>query len=331
MDDFVELVTNSLPLCPREFASFLPDETSAIGAARGQVYRQRSPTKLMVTLAFAEHADEVAALDVDGVGLLRAEFMVTDALAGVHPKLLIGRGGRAAFVHALTESIFTVTRAFTGRPVLYRFLDLRSDEFALLEGADRFEVAGESCASGLRGCFRAVREPDVFRLELDAVARVFRESPNLRVAVPFVRSNWELRACLDLIGDSAVEKELPVSILAEVPSVAFRLRDYASMGVTGVAIGLSNLTQLVLGVDRDSIVADELFDETDAAVFDTIARIIAGARQAGIASSLIGVPPNSTQFIQQLMRLGLSSVSVNPGELAATRSALEGVNLDASS
>jgi pyruvate,water dikinase len=285
----------------------------------------------MVNLAFAEHAEEVASLDVDGVGLLRSEFMFTDALAGVHPKLLIERGNRASFVDALTESILTITQAFKGRPVLYRFLDFRSDEYALLEGADRFEVVEENPMNGLRGCFRAVRDPAVFRLELDAIARVFTESPNLSVAIPFVRSDWELRACLDLIRDSTIDHRLPVSVMADVPSVAFRLSDYASVGVTGVTINLRNLTQLVLGVDRDSQVTGGLFDETDAAVLDTVSRIIAGSHFAGISSSITGVPHSHPAYIEELVRLAPSSISVNPDELDGARRTLNAAlcaNLD---
>jgi pyruvate, water dikinase len=320
----LELGQNYLPLCPRELGSFRTPACTANRTAprRPSLRTPRGPTKLLVNLAFAEHAEEVAALDVDGVGLLRAEFMFTDALAGVHPKLLIERGDRTLFVDALTESILTITRAFEGRPVLYRFLDFRSDEFGLLEGADRFEVVEENPMTGLRGCIRAVRDPEVFRLELDAIARVFAESPNLRVAIPFVRSDWELRACLDLIRDSPIERGLPISVMADVPSVTYRLCDYASLGVTGVTIGLHNLTQLVLGVDRDSSTTDGLYDEVDAAVFDTVSRIITSSRSAGITSSITGVPHNRPRYIEQLSRLGLSSLSVNPDELDVARRAL---------
>lgn len=326
----MELANNALPLRPREFDSFRP---SMRVVSRTNVRRRsvRDGTKLMLNLAFAEHVEEMASLDVDGVGLLRAEFMVTDALGGVHPKLLIERGQRSMFIDALVEPLLTVTRAFEDRPVLYRFLDFRSNEFALLEGADRFEMAEENPMNGVRGCFRAVRDPEAFRLELDAVARVFDESPNLRVAIPFVRSDWELRACLDLIRESAIGDGLLVSVMADVPSVAFRIDSYASMGVSGVTVGLQNLTQLMLGVDRDLMVMDGLYDETDAAVFDTVSRIIAGATSAGISSSITGIPYNQPTYIEQLLQLGVTSITVNPDELDVARRALDHVaamNLD---
>ncbi|MEO9181727.1 MAG: putative PEP-binding protein [Acidimicrobiales bacterium] len=331
----MELNQNSLPLCPRELDSFRPPEWAANRTPRRHtsLSRGRGDTKLLVNLAFAEHAEEVAALDVDGVGLLRAEFMVTDALAGVHPKLLIERGQRTTFVDALVEPLLTITRAFEGRPVYYRFLESRSDEFALLEGADRFEIAEENPMIGLRGCFRAVRDPDVFRLELDAVARVFTDSANLRVVIPFVRSAWELRACLDLIRESAIGDDLLVSVMAEVPSAAYRVFEYGAMGVRGVTIGLQNLTQLTLGVDRDSLATDGLFDKTDAAVCDTVSRIITRANMAGIESSITGIPSNQPIYIEKLVRLGVRAISVNPDDLVVARNALDHVatgNLDSS-
>lgn len=124
-----------------------------------------------------------------------------------------------------------------------------------------------------------------------------------------------------------------MSVMADVPSVAYRLPEYAATGVTGVTIGLRNLTQLLMGVDRSSSLTDLLFDETDDAVLETVSRIISRARQAGITSSITGLPRNRPTFVERLVRLGLSSLSVNPDELDITRTALNDVsraNLDSS-
>ena len=155
-------------------------------------------TKIYVNLAFAEHAEEVAALPVDGVGLLRAEFMVTDALKGVHPRKLLERGDEKTFVDDMAKSLLRIARAFEPRPVVYRSIDFRSNEFSNLEGGDQFEPHEENPMIGYRGCYRYVREPDLFRLELDVLARVLQESANLVLMIPFVRTAWELEACLDV-------------------------------------------------------------------------------------------------------------------------------------
>lgn len=279
-------------------------------------------TKVYVNLAMADTAEAVAAQGPDGVGLLRAEFMLTEALGGRHPRDLIAHGEQSKLVEGMVASVGRIGAAFAPRPVIYRATDFRTNEFRGLAGGEAYEPVEHNPMIGYRGCYRYIKEPDLFALELQALARVRDQSPNVHVMIPFVRTRWELEECLSLIDASPLGRQRGLHrwVMAEVPSVVHWLPEYIGMGIDGVSIGSNDLTQLVLGVDRDSDICAELFDESDPAVLDAIGQIISTARKFGITSSLCGQAPSTKpDFAEHLVRMGITSVSVNPDALGAAR------------
>ena len=279
-------------------------------------------TRLYVNLAEAELAEAIAARDVDGVGLLRAEFLLLSALDQTHPQQMIAEHREAAFTARMAEGIEQIARAFHPRPVIYRAMDFRSNEFRGLRGGAEHEPVEANPMIGLRGCYRYTRQPELFALELAALARVRARFDNVHLMIPFVRTGSEMRECTRLIAASPLPAtgRMELWVMAEVPSIVTWLPEYVRLGVSGVSIGSNDLTQLVLGVDRDNEQLAPLYDERDPAVLEHIHAIIRRCHELGITCSICGQAPSvHPQYAEQLVRWGIDSVSVTPDVLEQTR------------
>jgi pyruvate,water dikinase len=280
-------------------------------------------TRLLVNLSDPALAEDAARLDCEGVGLLRAELMLVEALGGEHPRRLLERGERTHFVEKMAASLERIAAAFAPRPVTYRTIDFRSNEFRGLRGGEGFEPREANPMIGYRGALRYTREPDLFDLELAAVRRVWNGGhPNVHVMLPFVRTPAEVEACrarIDAAGLSGL-RGFELWLMAEVPSVLFHLPRYAALGVTGISIGSNDLTQLLLGADRDSELVASVFDERDPAVLTYIERLIAEARRLGLATSICGQAPSiHPGYAERLVAAGIEAISVEPATAARTR------------
>ena len=175
---------------------------------------------------------------------------------------------------------------------------------------------------GFRGALRYTEEPDVFDLELDAIGRVWEAGhTNFHVMLPFVRTARELERCRQLIAQAGL-LDLPgfeLWVMAEVPSVLFNLERYAELGVAGISIGSNDLTQLLLGADRDSEMLAGTFDERDPAMLEMLRLAVTGARRNHRKVGICGeAPANYPEISRFLAQIGIDSISVNPSSLLRT-------------
>ena len=281
----------------------------------------KTRTKILVNLAEPDLADVIAKRNVDGVGLLRAEFIV--ARIGEHPRLMVREGRGNEFVDKLAAGLEPFAAAFDPRPVIYRTTDFKTNEYRKLIGGEEFESQEENPMIGYRGASRYVKEPDIFALEMEAVKRVRREHKNLYVMIPFVRTVEELirtKALIEQCGLRRGEDGFKLWMMAEVPSNVLLLDDFIDVGIDGVSIGSNDLTQLVLGVDRDSAVMADDFDERNPAVMRAFEQIVTTAARRGITCSICGQAPSFfPDLTAKLVEWGITSISVSPDVINKTR------------
>ncbi|QSJ21105.1 phosphoenolpyruvate synthase [Nostoc sp. UHCC 0702] len=276
-------------------------------------------TQLLVNLSQPSLIEQAQSLPVDGVGLLRSELMLLGTLKGQHPHSWLIDGRREELLEQWCERIMQFTRAFAPRPVFYRSLDWRSHELSS-------STHNLHSMLGDRGTFSYVSNPTVFELELTALATVQKAGySNLNLLLPFVRSVSEFSFCRQKVEQAGLTQipQFQLWIMAEVPSVLFLLPDYVKAGVAGISIGSNDLTQLLLGVDREQGQLTKVFNERHPAVMGAIAQLIQMAKTAGIPCSICGqAPALYPEIIEQLVKWGITSISVEPEAVERTYQAI---------
>jgi len=285
-------------------------------------------TKVYCNIANVDIAEKVAQKQVDGVGLMRAEFMIANI--GVHPRKIIKEGRQQEFIDRLAEDMRKVAQAFYPRPVVYRATDFKTNEYRNLEGGAEFEPLEENPMLGYRGCFRYVKEPDVFRMELQALKKVREEFglKNLWLMIPFVRRTGELKHVKDMMKDEGLyqTRDFKLWIMVEVPSTVLIIERFLELGVDGISFGTNDLTQLILGIDRDSGIMAEEFDERHEAVLRALKHVITECNARGVTSSFCGQAVSVyPEVAEAVVRYGITSVSVNPDTIETTRKIIAGV------
>jgi pyruvate, water dikinase len=280
-------------------------------------------TQLLVNLSQSTLIEQVQSLPVDGVGLLRSELMVLNILDGQHPNSWILGGRQAELLELWTEQIIHFARAFLPRPVFYRSLDWRSPDLPSLSNS--LESSPQSML-GERGTFSYLRNPAVFELELQALKSVQQAGyTNINLLLPFVRTVEEFIFCRRKVEQALLTEvaQFQLWMMAEVPSVLFLLPEYVKAGAAGISIGTNDLTQLLLGVDREQGELVKVFNERHPAVMSAIAQLIQMAQSAGIPCSICGqAPALYPEIIDRLVEWGITSISVEPEAVERTYQAI---------
>ncbi len=299
-------------------------------------------TRVMMIVGDPDQAFRLSFYPNDGVGLMRLEFIITHFVQ-VHPMALVKFSSlkdeevkatieklthhypdkQAYFVDKLSQGIATIAAAFYPKAVIVRMSDFKTNEYANLIGGKDFEPKEENPMLGFRGASRYYHDlyKDGFRLECEAI-RVVREEmglTNIKVMIPFCRTLAEGKKVLDVMAQNGLDREkdkgLEIYLMAEIPSNVILAREFAQM-FDGFSIGSNDLTQLTLGIDRDSSIVNTLFSEEDPAAKEMIATVIQKARQSGVKIGLCGQAPSDLpEFAQFLVQQGISSISFNPDAL----------------
>ena len=279
-------------------------------------------TKIYVNLAEVELAEKIAKMPCDGVGLLRAEFMV--AGIGEHPRKMIEEGRGKEFTDKLANGLRTFASAFYPRPVVYRATDFKTNEYRNLKGGEKYEGEEANPMIGYRGCARYIAEPDLFKLELAAIKKVREEFGlrNLWLMIPFIRRVGEIRAIRDMLREMKIHRtrDFKLWIMVEVPSTVFLIDEFCKEGIDGVSIGSNDLTQLILGIDRDNEKMATAFDERSPAVMKAIEEVVRICNKNGVTCSICGQAPSVyPEFAEKMIEFGITSMSVNPDAIEQTR------------
>lgn len=282
----------------------------------------KTATKVYVNLGEPDLASIVAQGNADGVGLLRAEFMMAEI--GTHPKKMIRDGKSQVFIEKLAEGLMKFTHSFGDRPVVYRATDFKSNEYKGLLGGANFEPTESNPMLGYRGCYRYILDESVFNLELEAIKLVRNKYgyKNLHLMIPFVRTVDELIKVKRIIAGSGLSRSntFKLWMMVEIPSNVILLEDFISAGIDGVSIGSNDLTMLILGTDRDNETVAPEFDERNPAVLWALERVVKTAAKYHITCSLCGQAASLyPDLVDKLVTWGITSVSVSPDAVDNTR------------
>ena len=301
------------------------------------------PIKIMMNVGNPDKAMSFSMLPNEGVGLARVEFII-NKMIGVHPKALLDMtvvdkltarkiqdkiagysDPKTFFIEKLSEGIATIAASFSPKPVIVRLSDFKSNEYANLMGGKYFEPKEENPMLGFRGAGRYISEDfrECFELECEALKKVRNDMglTNVQLMIPFVRTIEEAKNVVALLEQNGLKRgqnDLKVLMMSEIPSNALLAEDFLSY-FDGMSIGSNDMTQLTLGLDRDSALVSDIFDERDAAVKKMLSLTISACKSKGKYVGICGQGPSDhSDFAAWLLKEGIDSISLNPDTVIET-------------
>ncbi|MEW6494388.1 MAG: putative PEP-binding protein [Cyanobacteriota bacterium] len=283
-------------------------------------------TQLFVNVSQPRSLEKIVGLPVDGIGLLRSELMMLDALENQPLDTWLRQGKSSELVTRLAQYILQFAAAFAPRPVFYRSLDWRSHELQRVTGMTSPTEPEVNPIVGRRGTLRYLDDPTCFDLELAALGQVQGYGyANIHLMLPFVRTVEEFSFCRRRVEQAGLARNphFQLWIMAEVPSVLFLLPDYVKAGVQGISIGTNDLTQLLLAADRDREPLNSSLNGRHPAVRRALKQLVETARNVGIPCSICGqAPVQYPELIDPLVQWGITSVSVDVNDVERTYQAI---------
>ncbi len=305
------------------------DKSEGSAVMSEEILSQLAPitaTKVYMNLGEPSMIKKYKNLPFDGIGLMRTEFIFSNMI-GAHPMYLVKTGQGQLLIDKMAEGITMVAQEIYPKPIVVRLSDFRTNEFRGLKGGEEVEPIEHNPMIGWRGVSRYISPEyeEGFRLECRAMRKVREEFglTNVWAMLPFVRTTWELKRVKEIMAEEGLvqDSSFKIWIMAEVPSVVFEAEEFAQM-VDGFSIGSNDLTQLVMGADRDSGILNNMgyFDERNTAVKRAISTLIKAAHKYDKTISICGQGPSQyPEFAEFLVQEGIDSMSVNPDTVAYTR------------
>ncbi|MFH1224563.1 MAG: phosphoenolpyruvate synthase [Candidatus Diapherotrites archaeon] len=279
--------------------------------------------KVKVNVALTDAAENASKTGADGVGLLRAEHMITSS--GKHPAEFIRRGEGAELVKVAKAGVGKVAGLFSGKPVWYRTFDARTDEFRNMEGGGK-EPKEDNPMLGWHGIRRDLDEPEMLRAQFCAIRELVDEGyDNVGVMLPFVQSAEELRIAKKIAGECGLKPGaggVQFGIMVETPAAVWSIDEMLAEGIDFASFGTNDLTQLTLGIDRNNERIQKWFTELHPAILRQLQYVIVKCRERGVETSICGQAGSNKDMVRLLVRFGISSVSANIDAVAKMRKAV---------